>query len=388
MDAERRLARRRIGQGTLVKRIHSEHHTGSLVITCAMGLNLFLCLSVAVGQEDVWELQNSGVNVSLRGICAVSDLCCWASGAKGKVIRTIDGGSSWQSVGPPDAEMADFRDIHASNESTAVIMSAGDIDRLYRTTDGGTSWTIVYEHPDPAAFFDGMSFEQTGKYGWLMGDPINGKVQFLTTDDSGATWKPLPEELLPVVVEGVAAFAASGTHLLSSNRETVIAGLGGIDKKSSVPSQTSVLMTTNSGRDWHRSTVPMQAGPSSGIFSITTVSNSADRCIVVGGDYQKLEQNSDNVAISEDFGRSWRLPKISRPSGFRSAVVAVASNTDQSRLITTGPSGTDHSTDGGESWSPVSRIGFHTMSFVPPSSLWAAGSEGRVARWRINGADR
>ena len=180
---------------------YNENRIGALSIPFAVGL-LLLC-SVATGQDDVWELQNSGVNVSLRGVSAVSDTCCWASGANGTVIRTTDGGSSWQSIGPPGADAADFRDVQAWDESTAVIMSAGDIDRLYRTTDGGTSWTIVYEHPYPAAFFDGMSFDQTGKHGWLMGDPISGKVQLLTTDDSGATWKPLPEERLPTVADGV-----------------------------------------------------------------------------------------------------------------------------------------------------------------------------------------
>jgi len=261
-------------------------------------------------------------------------------------------------------------------------MSAGDVDRLYRTTDGGTCWTIVYEHPDPNAFFDGMSFDQTGKYGRLMGDPIKGKVQFLITDDSGVTWKPLPEQRLPSAADVVAAFAASGTHLLNPNRETVIVGLGGIDKKSTTPGQASVLMTTNSGNRWQNVTIHMQAGPSAGVFSITTVDNTAGLLVVVGGDYQKLEQNSDNVAISGDFGRSWRLPRISRPTGFRSVVVFVARDDDRSLLITTGPSGTDQSTDGGESWSHVSRTGLHTLSFVSPFTLWAAGSEGRVARWR------
>ena len=369
-----------------MRRNRIANRRGLLCIPSVVGL--LLCLSVAAGQDDVWELQNSGFSVSLRGVCAVSDSCCWASGAKGTVIRTEDGGGSWQSVGPPDAEAADFRDIQAWDESTAVIMSAGDIDRLYRTTDAGSSWTIVYEHPDPAAFFDGMSFEQTGKHGWLMGDPINGKVQFLTTNDSGATWKPLPAEFLPSVAERVAAFAASGTHLLNPNREMVIVGLGGIDKKSIKPAQTSVLLTTNSGSDWQNVTVPMQAGPSSGIFSITTVDNIAGRLVVVGGDYQKLEQNSDNVAISDDLGRSWRLPKISRPTGFRSVIVSVAKDDDRSLLITTGPSGTDQSPDGGESWSHVSRTGFHTLSFVTPFTLWAAGSDGRVACWRHDRLER
>ena len=365
---------------------HKVHLPGSPDIWSVVGLLLFC--SVAAGQDEVWRLQNSGVAVSLRGMSAVSDTCCWASGAKGTVIRTTDSGSSWQSVGPPGAEAADFRDIQAWDESAAVIMSAGDVDRLYRTTDGGSSWTIVYEHPDPKAFFDGMSFDLTGKHGWLMGDPINGKVQLLTTGDSGASWRPLPEERLPNIADGVAAFAASGTHLLNPNRETVIVGLGGIDKKSTVPGQASVLMTTKSGHGWQNVAVPMQAGPSSGVFSITAMNNISGRLVVVGGDYQKPDQSSDNVAISDDFGRSWRLPTISRPMGFRSAVVSAASDDAPSLLITTGPSGTDRSADGGESWSSLSRTGFHTLSFVSPFTLWAAGSDGRVARWRHDRPER
>lgn len=366
-------------------RFHRRDHSAGLFISASgLGLNLLLCVSAVFGQDEVWKLQNSGVDVSLRGICAVRNNCCWASGARGIVIRTTDGGSSWQSVGPAGATAADFRDIQVWDESTAVVMSAGDVDRLYRTTDGGASWTIVYEHPDPAAFFDGMAFDPTGKYGWLMSDPIKGKVLLLTTDDSGATWRPHPENQSPVVSDGVAAFAASGTHLMTLSRETVFVGLGGIDKTSSVLGHTSVLMTTNAGRDWQHVTVPMQAGPSSGVFSITNVNSTAGRLVVVGGDYQKLKQDSDNVAISDDFGRSWRLPSISRPTGFRSVVVSVGKDTDRPLLIATGPSGTDHSTDGGESWSLVSHTGFHTLSFVAPATIWAAGYEGRVARWQID----
>ncbi len=338
--------------------------------------------AAAVSQEDVWELQNSGVATSLRGLCAVSETCCWASGAKGTVIRTTDGGKSWRSVGPPDTEAADFRDLQAWDEFTAVIMSAGDVDRLYRTEDGGTSWTVVYEHPDPVAFFDGMSFDPTGRRGWLMGDPINGKVHLLITDDAGRTWRQIPDSSSPSVADGIAAFAASGTHLLCPTKQTVLIGLGGAVVKSVAAPQAAVLMTMDSGQEWQNVTLPMRASQSAGVFSITAIASESPRLIVVGGDYLKPEQDTDNVALSDDSGRSWRLPKTSRPGGFRSVVVSVMQDDGHTHVITTGPSGTDQSTDGGESWSGISRIGFHTMSFVSPAIGWAAGSDGRVARWR------
>lgn len=351
-------------------------------LTCFLTIGLIVFPAAAMGQEDVWALQNSGVETSLRGLCAVNQTCCWASGAKGTVIRTTDGGKSWEAVGPPNVEAADFRDIQAWDESTAVIMSAGDVDRLYRTEDGGTSWTVVYEHPDPVAFFDGMSFDPTGKQGWLMGDPVNGKVHLLTTDDAGKTWSQLLDASSPSVADGVAAFAASGTHLLCPAKETMLIGLGGADMKSTAAPQAAVLITTNFGLEWQHVTVPIRAGQSAGIFSITALAPESPRLIVVGGDYLKPAQNTDNVALSDDSGSSWRLPNVSRPDGFRSVVVAVAQDDGNSLVIATGPSGTDQSTDGGESWIRISSLGFHTMSFISPAIGWAAGSDGRVARWR------
>ena len=53
--------------------------------------------AAALSQEDVWELQKSGVAASLRGLCAVSETCCWASGAKGTVLIGL-GGADVKSV--------------------------------------------------------------------------------------------------------------------------------------------------------------------------------------------------------------------------------------------------------------------------------------------------
>ncbi len=46
-----------------------------------------------------------------------------------------------------------------------------------------------------------------------------------------------------------------------------------------------------------------------------------------------------------------------------------------------GPSGTDASTDSGDSWSAISSTGFHTVSFFHGAHGWGAGSDGRIAVW-------
>jgi photosystem II stability/assembly factor-like uncharacterized protein len=45
-----------------------------------------------------FDVQDSGVSVSLRGLSVVSSEVAWASGENGTVIRTVDAGQSWQQL--------------------------------------------------------------------------------------------------------------------------------------------------------------------------------------------------------------------------------------------------------------------------------------------------
>ena len=63
----------------------------------------------------------------------------WASGGGGAVIRSVDGGSTWSSVGPRRTPALQFRDIEASSADHAVVLSIGpgEDSRVYATADGG-----------------------------------------------------------------------------------------------------------------------------------------------------------------------------------------------------------------------------------------------------------
>jgi photosystem II stability/assembly factor-like uncharacterized protein len=123
-----------------------------------------------------WILQKSSTTASLRGIHAISSSTAWASGTNGTVLRTQDGGTTWQiCTVPPGAEKLDFRGIWAWDENTAVMMSSGpgDQSRLYKTTDGCSHWTLLYTNPDKDGFWDGIAFADR-KVGYLLGDPVRG----------------------------------------------------------------------------------------------------------------------------------------------------------------------------------------------------------------------
>src|SRR5438034_430317 len=90
---------------------------------------------------------------SLRTGCAratdvtVSAPVAGASGAGNTVLRTTDGGTTWERRPVPGADSLDFRSIRAIDDRTAFVASAGDgaagQARIFRTTDGGATWTLV-----------------------------------------------------------------------------------------------------------------------------------------------------------------------------------------------------------------------------------------------------
>jgi len=57
-----------------------------------------LTSEIRSGMIPSFEVQDSGVSVSLRGLSVVSSEVAWASGENGTVIRTVDAGQSWQQL--------------------------------------------------------------------------------------------------------------------------------------------------------------------------------------------------------------------------------------------------------------------------------------------------
>ncbi|HMO79244.1 MAG TPA: hypothetical protein PKD24_00495 [Pyrinomonadaceae bacterium] len=73
-------------------------------------LALFSAASQANSQ---WVKQPIATTASFRGLSIVSEKVIWASGTGGTVIKTKDGGKTWNVITVPGAEKLDFRDIEA-----------------------------------------------------------------------------------------------------------------------------------------------------------------------------------------------------------------------------------------------------------------------------------
>jgi photosystem II stability/assembly factor-like uncharacterized protein len=316
-----------------------------------------------------WTMQTSGVNARLRGVSAVNERIAWASGSGATVLRTNDGGATWQKLNVT-TDALDFRDIDALGEQTAYALSIGNgpASRIYKTTDAGATWTMQFKNDDPKAFLDAMSFWDANN-GIVFGDSIDGKFYILLTKNGGQTWTRVPAAGLPPALENEGAFAASGTNIavFSKTRAWIGTGAG---------AKARVLRTADRGRSWQVADTPLAAGQSAGIFSIAF--RDEKHGIIVGGDYRKEQEAVDNLAVTNDGGVTWKLVK--GLSGFRS-VVAYVPGTKTPALIAIGPSGGDYSLDDGQTWKPIEGQGFDTFSFIPRKATgWGAGANGALGK--------
>ena len=321
-----------------------------------------------------WTAQTSGVTFRLRGVSAVSDSVAWASGASNTILRTDDGGTTWQTLTKPTSssgEPLDFRDVDAVSAATAYVLSvgAGPLSRIYKTTDAGATWTLQFANADADAFFDAMAFWDADR-GIAFSDSVDGRLVILRTDTGGRVWTRVPAEGLPPALDNEGAFAASGTNVAVYGRDQVWIGTG-------AAAVARVLRSVDGGRTWTAAATPLAAGPSSGIFSIAF--RDADHGIVVGGDYRKENEAIDNAAITSDGGRTWT--KVTGLSGFRS-VVSYLPGASTPTVIAVGPQGADQSTDDGRTWTPLAGTsGLHTFAVAQRGRTgWGAGEKGRIMR--------
>ena len=317
-----------------------------------------------------WTMQNSGVTARLRGVSAVSERVAWASGSGSTVLRTVDGGLTWQKLAVT-TDTLDFRDIDAIDAQTAYVLAAGNgpASRIYKTTDAGQTWTMQFKAEDPKVFLDAMSFWDAD-HGIVFGDSIAGQFYVLTTNDGGRVWSRVPVDKLPAALENEGAFAASGTNIALFGKSHAWIGTGAAAK-------SRVLHTADGGQTWQISDTPLTSGPSAGIFSIAF--RDTKHGVIAGGDYRKEREAINNLAITNDGGNTWTLVK--GLSGFRSVVAYVPGVPGTKTLIALGPSGGDYSIDDGRTWSPIPSPGFDTFSFAPRKRIgWASGAQGSIGR--------
>ena len=327
-----------------------------------------LLIALAQPATAQWTYASSGTTSELRGLSIASDGTVWASGGRGWVTRSADGGRTWLADTIAGATTLDLRAVHGFGAASAVTASAGEAEKglakIFATTDGH-AWRQVFATDLRGVFLDAIAFWDA-RNGIALSDPVDSAFFLLTTSDGGATWTRIPPASLPRVLPGEAAFAASGSSLVVRGGSHVWIGTGG-------GGRGRVMHSADRGRTWSVSDTPVHAaGGAAGIFSLAFFDDRVG--IAAGGDYTKPRLAASSVATTTDGGRTWQAA-ASPPAAYLSGVAYAGSAQD---LVAVGLAGTFVSRDGGRSWTQTDSVAMNSVRFRGTTGV-AVGPRGRVA---------
>lgn len=273
-----------------------------------------------------------------------------------KVIKTTDGGTTWQVFDVAGASGRISYDIVAFDEDTAFIttqdLGSGPGRGLFKTTDGGLTWTEVYHHTSAGVwvrFFDEME-------GVLINRNLIAK-----TYDGGQSWTVLDQSVIP-------AFGAQEfTVIVNGNNGCIQKG-------------NHIWFNTNKGRVYH-------SADRGETWSAVSAGHGSDAWMValtfrdtLHGVAMRKNTNGfpSRLSFTEDGGVTWTLSSSFMPSDY--SVVSYVPGT-QSSLYAAGNQILPHafSNDYGDSWEQTQddpRLG--ALVFLSPTVGWAtrAGSTG------------
>lgn len=199
----------------------SWHPQNSLGPEAILGLDCSSADVLAVGQggvilrkeDDGWRKVESGTEARLLNVSANRDGLAVAVGGFGAVLRSRDGGRSWEPLTFDwEALLNDFVEPHIYDVQVSgdgVITIVGEFGLVLHSTDGGDSWNMT--HHGEASLF---ALELDGNVGYAVGQ--NGVV--LRTEDGAQTWRELSSgtqaNLLDVLTDGDGVVHVTGIRTL------------------------------------------------------------------------------------------------------------------------------------------------------------------------------
>jgi len=178
-----------------------------------------------------WQTQGSGVTAKLWGVSSVSQNIVWVCGSNGTLIKTTNGGSNWQVLMQGDTLDGILIDVFFVNENVGWL--SNNNGSIQKTVDGGNTWALSKKHSSAGSWI--FAFDELTQY------HVHGNL--FRTFDGGATWDSL-DILRPT------NYMSSGVSFPDKDHGFVsmINGTGGM-----IIEEYPVVSTFNGGQSWKES---------------------------------------------------------------------------------------------------------------------------------------
>ncbi len=316
-----------------------------------LGFLLFAFCFLPSVSAATWTRQNSGTMAWLRSVYFLDQNHGWAAGSNGVLLRTIDGGETWQKLLPLTRDT--LHDVYFANEDVGWLVVERDLLKLktndeprsylLKTDDGGLSWRRVFLKSADANVRLVRAIFADSQHGWVFGE--TGIVY--ATRDGGEHWlrqtSPTKHLLL------------GGTFIDYSRVWLVGAG-------------ATIVQTSDGGATWQSGVVRDEAN-----VRFTSAS-------FVGQNLGWAVGASGRIFKTIDSGRTW----FAQQSNVDADLLDIKFF-DANEGWAAGSQGVLlHTNDGGAHWTMQSNASSHALQrffFLDRNHGWAVGFGGTILKY-------
>lgn len=240
---------------------------------------------------------------------------------------------------------------------------------LFKIDKKTLSFSIQKTDTTKTAFFDALIFDKFDR-GIAVSDPNKAGSANPLIFYAGRPGKKLG---FPKYFPGEAHFAASNTNIATKDGKGWIA-TGGMKAR-------IFKFSWSDPFTWEAYDTPFIQGTSStGIYSIDFYDRNFG--IAVGGDYTKQSENIDNIATTNDGGKTWQIQASGKNGGYKTCV-KIRPKSKGKDIITVGDQNIEFSNDYGKTWKIISEEkGLYACEWIDENTLVFAGKN-RIIEMRL-----
>jgi len=301
-------------------------------------------------------------DISIRAI-QISQGKVWYAGTQSKFgFVDVENPDNKQQISLSE-ENLQFRTL-AQNEDFLFCISIESPAYMFKINKKDLKFKKVFVDEESSAFYDAFIFINNER-AFAFSDSDNGKMKLLETQDAGEKWNfSTAFENIPMI-KGEAAFAASNSNIAARNGKLWIA-TGGTTAR-------VFKFDLNKNKSEVFSTPIIQGGSSRGIYSIDFADENFG--IAVGGDYTKQKENVNNIATTQDGGKTWQIQASGENGGYMTCV-KIKPESQGKEIIALGDQQISYSNDYGKTWKVISNEkNLYVCEWLNSSTLIVAGKD-------------
>jgi photosystem II stability/assembly factor-like uncharacterized protein len=313
-----------------------------IILLCIILIASLLTFSSSIFSQSGWLPSQTGTSYDYYGVYFTDNITGWICGQNGKILKTINGGDSWQQLTSITSNL--LRDIHFINSSTGI--ACGNNGTIVKTITSGLIWGL---RPVATASNLNRIFFFNSSTGWIVGD--SGTI-FKTTN-AGDNWF---RQQSPVTS------GLKSVHFSSVNSGWAVGLVG------------KILKTTNGGANW---VISLDLGTIANLYSVQFLDALTG---YIAGEYESPPGTKFVFFYKTVNGGVWWLYKFSgvtttiRSLYFANPLCGWAVG-DSGVIL-----GTSNS---GENWVGLPSHTFSNLNdlfFSSPKQGWIAGNNGTVLK--------